>query len=180
MDVDLNMNEIENWFSKAKTEAKKELPLNERIFGILIVIFGILMIIFFVTHQIQLTGFFTIKFGIFEMLFFYGFWIFWITTATLEAIFSQRFLSRIVDTFGGLIFAIISLSLLLFLFPFDFTYLADAMPGILRFLVQWISNDIAKAIIMILIILHLAAAIYSPFAYKFIDKKIYNRKKISV
>jgi hypothetical protein len=180
MDVDLNMNENENWFSKAKIEAKKELPLNERIFGILIVIFCILMIIFFVTHQIRLTGFFTIKFGIFEMLFFYGFWIFWITTATLEAIFSQRLLSRIVDTFGGLIFATLSLSLLLFLFPFDFTHLADALPGILRFLVQWISNDIARVIMVILIILHLAAAIYSPFAYNFIDKKIFNRKKISV
>jgi len=88
--------------------------------------------------------------------------------------------SRILDTFGGLIFAILGLFLLLFLFPFDFTYIADALPSFLRFLVKWISNDIARVIMVILIILHLAAAIYSPFAYKFIDKKLFNHKKISV
>jgi hypothetical protein len=32
---------------------------------------------------------------------------------------------------------------------------------------------------VLLAIAHLAAAIYSPFAYKFIDKKRFKRKKIS-
>jgi fumarate reductase subunit D len=178
MVVDLNMNEI-NWFSRAEIEAKKELPLNERIVGIGIVVFCILMIIFFRTHQLHETGFFTIEFGPLEMLFFYGFWIFWITTAALEAILTQRLLSRIVDTFGGIIFATISLSILLFLFPFNFVHLTDVLPESIRFLLKWISNDIARVIMLILIILHLFAAIYSPFAYKFIDKKLFKRKKIS-
>ena len=170
MDVDLKMNEIKNWFSRAKTEAEKPLPRNERVVGIAIVVFCILMILFFVTHQIQTTGFFTENFGPLEMLLFYGFWIFWITTASLEALLSQRLLSRIVDTFGGLIFATISEAILLLLFPFEFTYLAEVLPASIRFLVQWISNDIARVIIILVIIAHLAAAIYSPFAYKFIDK----------
>ena len=95
------MKETENWFSRAKTAAEKKLPLNERIFGIAIVIISILMIIFFRAHQMQSTGFFTSKFGTLEIIMLYGFWVFWITTASLEAIFSQRLLSRIVDTFGG-------------------------------------------------------------------------------
>jgi hypothetical protein len=125
------------------------------------------------------TGFFTKEFRALEMLFFYGFWIFWISTASLEAIFNQRLLSRIDDTFGGLIFATISIALLLVLFPFEFSNFSDALPESIRFLVQWISNDIARGIMVLLAIAHLAAAIYSPFAYKFVDKKRFKRKKIS-
>jgi len=175
----MNMNNSGNWFSRAKREAKKDLPRNERVFGIGIVVFCFLMIIFFLAHQMNSTGFFTSEFVALEMLFFYGFWIFWITTASLEAILSQRLLSRIVDTFGGIIFATISLALLLVLFPFEFSYLSDVLPESIRFLVQWISNDIARIIMGILIILHLTAAIYSPFAYKFVDKKRFKRKIIS-
>ena len=166
-----------NWFFRAKKDAEKPLPINERIFGIGIVVFSILIIIFFGIHQTESTGFFTSKFGGLEMFLFYGFWVFWITTATLESILSKRLLSRIVDTFGGIIFCVISLSVLLFLFPFEFTHFADVLPVSVRFIVQWISNDIAKVIMALLIIAHLAAAIYSPFAYKFADKKYLKRKK---
>ena len=171
------MNTVDNWYSRAKTDAKKSLPLNERVFGYLIVVFCALMIIFFGSHQLQSTGFFTIEFGLLEMLLFYGFWIFWITTASLESILSQRLASRIVDTFGGLIFATISIAALLVIFPYDFAYLPEVLPEPIKFLLSWISNDVAKVIMVILIIAHLAAAIYSPFAYKFADKKHFNRKK---
>jgi hypothetical protein len=173
------MNETESWFSRAKTAAEKKLPLNERIFGIGIVFVSILMILFFLAHQTQSTGFFTSKFGTMEMIMLYGFWIFWITTASLESIFNQRLLSRIVDTFGGVFFAAISIAWNLVVFPFDFANFANVLPEFIRFLVQWISNDIAWVIMLILILLHLLAAIYCPFAYKFIDKKRLKRKKIS-
>lgn len=175
----MNMNKSENWFSRAKIAAEIKLPLNERIFGIAIVIVSILMILFFWAHQTQSTGFFTSKFSSLEIIMLYGFWIFWITTASLESIFSQRLLSRIVDTFGGVIFAAISIAWNLSVFPFDFAYFSKVLPEFIRFLVQWISNDIAWGIMFVLIILHLLAAIYCPFAYKFIDKKRFSRKKIS-
>ena len=99
------MKESLDWFERAKKAAEEPLPNNERVFGIGIVLFSILMIFFFRNHQMNSTGFFTLEFRILEMLFFYGFWIFWITTASLESIFNQRLLSRIFDTFGGIIFA---------------------------------------------------------------------------
>jgi hypothetical protein len=173
------MNKTQSWFDRAKVAAEEPLPRNERVFGICIVIFCVLMIIFFINHQMNSTGFFTSEFRALETLFFYGFWIFWISTASLESIFNQRLLSRIDDTFGGIIFAVISLIILLILFPFEFSHFSDALPESLRFLVQWISNDIARVIMVLLAIAHLAAAIYSPFAYKFIDKKRFKRKKIS-
>jgi hypothetical protein len=173
------MKETKNWFNRAKTAAEEKLPLNERVFGIAIVIISILMILFFWAHQIQSTGFFTTKFGTIEIIMLYGFWIFWITTASLEAIYNQRLLSRIVDTFGGVIFAAISIAWNLVVFPFEFAYFANVLPESIRFLVSWISNDIAWVIMVVLIILHLLAAIYTPFAYKFVDKKLIKRKKIS-
>jgi len=166
-----------SWFNRAKDEAQKKLPLNERIVGIAIVVFCVLMIIYFISHQIRSTGFFTSEFGPFETFLFYGFWIFWITTAGLEAVLSQRLPSRIVDTFGGIIFATVSIGILLVFFPFEFAYLADVLPDSIRFLVQWISNDIARVIMVLLMIGHLIAAIYSPIAYKFIDVKALKRKK---
>lgn len=170
------MNEFENWFSRAKTTAEKKLLLNERIFGIAIVIVCIFMIMFFRAHQMQLTGFFTSKFSTMEMIMLYGFWVFWIITASLEALLNQRFLSRIVDTFGGVIFAAIAIAWNLVVFPFDFGYFANVLPEFIRFFVQWISNDIALIIMEVLIILHLLAAIYCPFAYKFVNKNIFKRK----
>jgi hypothetical protein len=171
------MEETESWFSRAKTAAEETLPRNERVFGIGIVIVSVLMIIFFVSHQNQSTGFFNSKFGIFEILFFYGFWVFWITTAGLESIFNQRLLSRIVDTFGGVFFAAIAIAWNLVIFPFDFAKFSNILPESIRFLVQWISNDIAWAIMLVLMILHLLAAIYCPFAYKFVDKRRFKRNK---
>ena len=165
-----------SWFTRAKEEAEKRLPLNERVFGIFIVIFCVLMIFFFGSHQMNGTGFFTNKFGMLEMFLFYGFWVFWITTAFLEAFLSQRLLSRMVDTFGGILFAAISLGWHAFVFPFDFTYFACVLPGSLRFLVEWISNDIARVVMVILCILHVIAAVYSPHAYKFVEIKYFKRK----
>lgn len=124
----------------------------------------------------QETGFFTLKFGMLEMFLFYGFWVFWITTAFLEAFLSQRLLSRMFDTFGGIFFAAFSLGWHAVVFPFDFTYFVDVIPVSLRFLVGWISNDIARMVIVILCILHLIAAVYSPHAYKFVEIKYFRRK----
>jgi len=171
------MNKNVKWFERGRKAAEEKLPLNERVFGIGIVIISVLMILFFWSHQIYSTGFFTSKFGTIETIMLYGFWVFWITTASLEAIYNQRLLSRIVDTFGGVIFAAISIAWNLVVFPFEFANFAEVLPESIKFLVQWISNDIAWAIMAILMILHLLAAIYCPFAYKFFDKKIFKSRK---
>lgn len=158
-------------FSRAKADAAKPLPMGERVFGFGIVVVSVLMVLVFVSHQMQSTGFYKGTFGTMESLMLYGFWAFWITTASLEAIFNQRLFSRMVDTFVGVFFAAISLSWLAIIFPFDFANFSDVLPESIRFLFQWISNDIARVIIALLVPLHLAAAIYCPIAYKFVVVK---------
>ena len=71
----------ENWFSRAKTEADKGAPLNERVVGVAIVVVSILIISYFVAHQVWSTGFFTSSFGALEMIMLYGNLAAWTITA---------------------------------------------------------------------------------------------------
>jgi hypothetical protein len=161
----------ESWFSRAKAEADKGLPNNERITGIVLVVASILMILYFIYHQVWSTGFFTAKFGSLEMFLLYGSLVAWIITGSLEGIFSKRLLSRLFDVFGGVAFITISIVLLLVIFPFEFAYFADVLPVSIRFLVRWISNDIARGVMLLGAIGLAVAAVYSPIAYKFVGKK---------
>lgn len=173
------MSEIKSWFSRAKVEAEKGIPRGERGFGIALVVINILMILYFTTHQMRSTGFFTEFFGTLEMFFLYGYSVFWIISAGLEGVLGLRLLSRIFDVFGGVIFGGICIIWLLAVFPFEFSYFAIILPNSIRFLLGWISNDIARVIMVLGIIVHFSAAIYCPIAYKFIDKKNFKRKKIT-
>jgi hypothetical protein len=129
------------------------------------------MILYLVSHQIWSTGFFTTKFGPIEMIMLYGSWISLGISSGLEGILGQRLLSRLFDTFGGIIFIAVATAWLIIVFPFDFTYFTNVLPDFLRFLVQWISNDIARILMGLYAIVMGIAAIYSPIAYKFIRIK---------
>ena len=129
------------------------------------------MILFLVSHQIWSTGFFTTQFGPIEMIMLYGSWISLVISSGLEGILGQRLLSRLFDTFGGIIFIVVATAWLVIVFPFDFIYFANVLPDFLRFLVQWISNDIALILMALYAIVMGIAAIYSPIAYKFIKIK---------
>ena len=173
------MNANENWFSRGKAEADKGIPRGERFVGIGIVVFSVLMVLYFAALQRQSTGFYTSAFGTLEMLALYGYWAFWIISAGLEGIFGKRLYSRLFDACGGLIFSTICLVWLLIVFPFEFVYFPDVLPESLQFLVQWISDNVARVLLVLGIIVHLGAAIYTPIAYKFVDMKRFKREIIS-
>ena len=173
------MNANDNWFSRGKAEAEKGIPLGERVVGIAIVVFSVLMVLYFVAHQRQSTGFFTAEYGTLEMLALYGYWAFWIVSAGLEGVLGLRLYSRLFDACGGLIFSTICIAWLLVVFPFEFAYFADVLPESIRFLVQWISNDIARVLMVLAIIVYLGAAVYCPIAYGFVSMERSKREKIS-
>ena len=165
------MTENQTWFARAKADADRGIPTDERVSSAAIAVFSILMLWFFASHQTQSTGFFTAEFGTLEQFLFYGYWVVWITTASLEGIFGLRLYSRLFDVFGGIIFVLISTIALLIIFPFDFQYLADVLPESLRFLLGWVSDDIARFVMVSGAIGLLFATVYSPIAYKFVDLK---------
>jgi hypothetical protein len=169
----------ETWFSRGKAEAEKGIPFSERIVGIAIVVASVLMVLYFIAHQNRSTGFFTEAFGTPEMLMLYGVLTLGIISAGLEGVFGQRLYSRIFDAFGGLILAAFCTVWLLVVFPFEFAYFADVLPESLRFLVGWISNDVARVLMVLAIIVYLGAAVYCPIAYKFVDLKRFKPEEIS-
>ncbi len=167
-----------NWFARhAEAEAEKGIPYSHRVVGIAIVVFSVLMVLYFVAHQTWSTGFFTATFGTLEMLMLYGSLMYWIITCTV-LLFGFKNLSRDFDSFGGLIFVTVGVAWLFVVFPFDFAYFADVLPDSLRFLVQWISNDVARVLMVLGIIVHLGAAFYCPIGYKFVVMKRSKREKI--
>ena len=174
------MSENESWFSRGKAEADKGIPFGERFVGIAIVVFSVLLILYFVAHQRRSTGCFTASFGTPEMVKYYGVLILGMISAGMEGVFGQRFYSRLFDVFGGLILAAVCTIGLLIVFPFEFAHFADVMPDSLSFLVRWISNDIARAFMVLAIIMYLGAAVYCPIAYKFVGQKQSEREKITV
>jgi len=123
----------------------------------------------FITHQTGSTGFFTSKFSPFEMVMLYGILIYWITTSVLILI-GQKNPSRNLDSYGGLFFAAFATVWLIVVFPFEFSYFADVLPDFLRFLLQWISNEIALVILILIFIGQLFAAVYAPIERWYVRK----------
>jgi hypothetical protein len=143
--------------------------------GVAIVVFSVLAMLYFAGHQVAATGFFTTAFGVLEMIMLYGNLTAWAITGFLEGVLGQRLLSRLFDVFGGIIFISISLAWLAVVFPFDFGYFAEVLPVFLRFLVLWISNDIARGLMVIGVVVLVFAAVYSPIAYKVVSIKRFKR-----
>jgi len=169
----------ESWFSRGKAEAEKGIPSSERFVGISIVVISALIILYLIAHQRRATGFFTATFGTAEMIMLYGVLIAGIISAGLEGVLGLRLHSRLFDSFGGLIFAAVCTIWLLVVFPFEFAHFAEVSPESLRFLVGWISNDIARVLMVLAIIVYLGAAAYCPIAYKFVEIKQFRHEESS-
>ncbi len=176
------MNETEatqSWFSRRVEEELKDLASKASshpriaIAGAVVLT---LIVLYLIAHQLLSTGFFTAKFGTFEMLLLYGSLIEWIVVAALE-VFGRKNLSRDIDAFGGIIFVTIGGIWLFVVFPFEFAYFADVLPDFLRFLLQWISNDIARVVIVLWIIVNLVAAVYYGILRVFVRKELSKRKE---
>ncbi|MHA1476141.1 MAG: hypothetical protein ACTSPA_10985 [Promethearchaeota archaeon] len=141
-----------------------------------IIICGLLMW-FNAAHQTLSTGFFTIKFGIFEMVLLYGALIYWIVTCTF-LLLGLKNASRNLDSFGGLIFAAFGTFWLFVVFPFDFAYFEDVLPESIRFLVQWIPNWLARVVMVLGFIMYLFLSSYAGMLRVVVLKERARRKEL--
>ncbi len=103
---------------------------------------------FFVYHQAAHTGFFTEKFGPFEMLCFYGPIILSPMASFVRAATGRRNAGRPVEVAVNIFVALAALWLLN-VFPFDFSHFADALPAGLQVALAWV-NDFFGRIALIL------------------------------
>ena len=176
----MNKTEATNsWFSKRVkaqlNELSDESHSGSRAAIVFVSIFT-LIVLYFGAHQTGSTGFFTPKFGTFETLLLYGSLFEWIAVGVLE-FFGRKNLSRDIDAFGGIIFVTIGGIWLFGVFPFEFAYFADVLPDFLRFLLQWISNEIALVILLIWTIANGAAAGYYGILRILVRKELSKLKK---
>ena len=162
-----------NWFDRrAEAEAKKDIiPYSERVGNIVGVVVGLLIVLYFVAHQTGSTGFFTSKFDTSEMLLFYGSLMYGIVSSVLKGLFGRKNLARLFDVFQAILIAV-AIAWLFVVFPFDFAYLADVLPDFLRFLLQWISNDIARVLMVLGIIAAPIMAIYTAIFYVLVRREL--------
>jgi len=162
-----------NWFARhAEAEAKKDtMPYFERVGNIVAVVVIILVILYFVAHQMWSTGFFTSKFGTLEAFLFYVSLAFGIVAPALRGLFGRKNLARLFEIFGFVLFTV-ALAWLFTVFPFEFAYFADVLPNFLRFLLQWISNDIARVLMVLGIIATPVMAIYTATLYVFVRREL--------
>jgi hypothetical protein len=110
------------------------------------------------------TGFFTEKFGGLEMLCLYGPLLFGISAPAIRALTGQRNPARPFEAAASLFLSLGSLGLLT-VFPLDYTHLADALPRGLRFLLAWVTDDIARVVLVIQIIIGPFVALIAIWKY---------------
>lgn len=164
------LEQIKKRLSKtAKEELSDEIASDDKAASVLLIVVNVLLGFYAILHQSASTGFFTPKFGTIEMVLFYGIMVYWIITSILILI-GQKHPSRDLDSYGGLFFATFAIGWLILVFPFDFAHFADVFPDFLRFLVQWISNEIAMLLLIILFIAHLILGVYSLILRLYVHK----------
>lgn len=164
--AEIIINSPTDWFEKqAKKEAMRDALKRLDRFGQIIGIAGVLIcIVFFGLHLSMSTGFFTTAFGALDTALFFGISIFGIVPQVIRLIKGRKTPARPFDIFNS---ALILVALIYFLatFPFDFSHLADPLPASLEFLLNWISNGLASAVMVLGIIGMLIALPYQTLLY---------------
>ncbi|MFW6117090.1 MAG: hypothetical protein ACOC6G_00720 [Thermoproteota archaeon] len=163
----------ENWFDRhVKAEAEEDIfSYSDRLGNIVALGVIILVTFYFAAHQMWSTGFFTSEFGSTEMFLFYSSLLYELVLTGIKGFIGRKNFARFFEIFGSIL-STIALIWLYTIFPFDFTYFADVLPGFLRFLVQWVSSDLARVVMILGIIVMPITALYNAVLYIFVRKEL--------
>jgi len=166
-------NPINQWFMKtAEKEAKKDrIPNAERYGQIIGIVFIIIFISFFALHQTRDTGFFTEDFGSLAAIIFYAFAAYGIIPAIVKILTGRKNIGRGFDIIGGVIFLIAAVYLL-YIFPFDFSHVAEPLPHSLEFLISWISDTFIRVVFSIGIVIMLVVTPYNSIIFWHVRRKL--------
>ncbi len=91
--------------------------------------------------------------------------------AAAKVVVGRKNVLRPFDTFQEGLGAV-ALVWLFVVFPFDFSHLADVLPNFLRFLLLWISNDVAKVLLALAIIVTPVLTVYTAALYVFVRREL--------
>jgi hypothetical protein len=146
-----------------KTDTEVLTPLQR--WGELVLIAVMLLLLgFFAYHQWARTGFFTARFGPREMLCLYGPILLSFAAPIVRLLAGRRNPARPLDAATSLFLATADVWLLT-VFPFDFSHLTDILPGVLRYIFSWMTDDIGRAILILQIVVSLISALVTMIQY---------------
>jgi hypothetical protein len=162
-----------NWFfRRVDEEAKKDvLSFSDRAGNILGIFANLVFLWFFITHQRSSTGFFTPRFGQTEMLLFYAPIMLDIIKTVAKAVVGRKNMIRPFDA-AHLGLSFIEVVWMYMVFPFDFSHLADVLPVFLQFLLGWISNNIARILMIVAMIATSISAVYNAVLYVLVREEL--------
>ncbi len=123
-----------------------------RVLEIAIVAMMLFLFAFLLTHQLRGTGFFTDRFGPFEMFCLYGPIGLALVAPLARALTGRRSAAWPVEAATSLFLAAGSLWLAI-RFPFDFPHLADVLPAGIRFLLAWVTTGIGRALLILQVVI---------------------------
>ncbi len=131
----------------------------ERIADLIFPIVGTLFILgFFLAHQLAHSGFLTDEFGGREMLALYGPMLLAVIPPLARASTGERNPGRLFEVIAN-VGLVIGALWLFFVFPFDFSHLPDVLPEAIRFMFAWITDGIARMVLILQIVIGALTAI---------------------
>ena len=136
------------WFREMiDRETKNDKIVGGALFGEIAALVAISAILaFFVTHELRDTGFYTDDFGSLERFLLFGAGGFAVSLIALRIVVRRKNLIRPLD-FASMVLFVVAHVVLLAVFPFDFAYVGDALPGYLSWTVSWISDDLGAILL---------------------------------
>lgn len=134
----------------------------------------LLVTLYFIYSQVLKTGFFTSSFGITEIFLFYFPVPLGILANIVKLLTGRRNPARPIETVDAIAIAVAAFWLFI-AFPFNFTHLADLLPGFLRFLLSWIPNYLGRALVFVIGLGGLFSAIHTPIVL-FSVRREYSRR----
>lgn len=158
---------------------KEFLSTAQRVGEIISFIPMLLLFSFFAYHQEANTGFFTANFGALEMFCLYGPILLSVAAPGVRAVTGRRNPARPFDVATYLFLAIAAVWFLI-VFPFNFSHLADALPGAFHFVLAWITNDIGRIVLILQVIIGPISALWTTWNYfSFRRRELVNVKENS-
>ena len=112
----------------------------------------LVLLAFFLYHQWANTGFFTEEFKWPEMLALYVPILLSMAPPIQRYITGRRDSANLLEAIADFSLAIGSF-ILWYVFPFDFSHLADPLPANIQFMVSWINDNIGRIILLVQVVI---------------------------
>jgi hypothetical protein len=135
-----------SWIEK---EAQRDYIKPSQKGGEMATLIGIILVtFFFYAHQAGSTGFFTPSFGALVQFLFYSSIVTGMLGPITRMATGRRNAARPPELVASIFWIVASIWLLI-VFPFNFAHFADVIPDSLGFLVSWVTNEIARILIIL-------------------------------